>query len=119
MVTYTMYPVLQLYIAIAVFTVLVTISLFKVKGFIKNLVSVLLISIMLFHYLIVYTLLEYIDVDLYPLIIVEKTQHGSTLYLDLGQISAITLLLTWRREVVNLVTKISRRITRGECIRDK
>jgi len=93
--------------AIAVFIVVVIVmfAIFEVKGVIRDVITALLLLIAIMNYLAVYhvSVERAVKVRLYPLVIVEEYGNYGALYPDISQISLLTILLLWRREVVRRI----------------
>lgn len=105
--------VLQTLVAFTVLILLVILSFFELKGVIKFVVSFLLLMILVIHYLIVLYLLEYLDISIYPLLIVEHSKDGSAFYFDYGQLALIALMLTWREKTIIPIVNMLRCRIRG------
>jgi glucan phosphoethanolaminetransferase (alkaline phosphatase superfamily) len=103
--------VIQQLVAILVVVALVAASLLEVTRFTKLLLSILLVVVAILHYIIIIKLLGYVDVVIYPLFIVEKAfiqsieAREGALYIDLGQVSIISLAIIWRKEVARLIKR--------------
>lgn len=85
--------------------ILIVVSFFEVKGLVKWIISILLVSFIIVHYMITLYISQYVELRVYPLFIVESTVKGSAFYLDYGQLSFISILIAWRKEIKLLIEK--------------
>lgn len=99
-------------VALLAFALLVIISLLEVRGLAKLLLSIVLASLIITNYLILLCISRYVDLAIYPLFVVESTSKGSTLYIDLGQVSALLAAQIWRNRILKLVEPVNRYLRR-------
>lgn len=99
-------------VALLMFVLLVMISLLEMKGLTKLLLSIVLASLFITNYLVLLYISRYVDLAVYPLFVVESTSKGSTLYIDLGQVSALLAALIWRNSILKLVEPVNRYLKR-------
>lgn len=99
-------------VALLMFILLVMISLLEVKGLAKLALSVVLASLIITNYLVLIYISRYVDLAIYPLFVVESTSKGSTLYIDLGQVSALLVALIWKSSIFKLVEPVNRYLRR-------
>lgn len=96
--------------SLLIFTMLFIVSLFRLRGPMRAVVSLLLLVLIYVHYFIVLYISRYVSLSIYPLVIVESTPKGSTLYVDVGQVSALCEVLIWRKSVRRIAESATRRI---------
>ncbi|MFZ8782673.1 MAG: hypothetical protein ACO2OR_01625 [Desulfurococcaceae archaeon] len=93
--------------AISVFIVvaIATSAIFEIKGIIRDVITTLLLLIAIMNYLAVYyvSVERAVKVHLYPLVVVEEYGNYGALYPDISQISLLTILLLWRREIARRI----------------
>lgn len=100
---------LQRVIAVLVITLLLTVAIFGLRGSVKIFATVLLLIMTIAHYIVVFSVAKYVKVTLYPFILVEESPEGAVFYIDLGQLSVISLLLVWRNEITKFITRAKHR----------
>lgn len=107
---------LQQLVAVLIFVVIVVVAVFKIAGMVRAVLTALLSALLLAHYLVLFSLSSRIEVYLLPFVVVESSYVASTsrvesvFYPDVGQLSALALIILWRREVKHLVNRGLRRV---------
>ncbi|MGC9181080.1 MAG: hypothetical protein ACP5GP_00735 [Thermogladius sp.] len=73
----------------------------------RAVVTILGLVVVLLHYTVVYLVVTSTDVQLavLPLLIVESTTKGSTLYPDIGQIIVLGILFLWWDKIAGALKK--------------
>jgi hypothetical protein len=109
---------LSIYIAVLIIMGLAIYALFELKRGVKVALSAILGFTAIFHYVYLWlvSLRAYeckipFKVLIAPLLVIETTDLGGALYPDIGQIAIIALLVLWRRELKELISR--RGVMRG------
>lgn len=55
------------------------------------------------HYVVLFSISRYVDIIIYPLVVIERSNSGSVFYLDLGQLSVVLLLMLWRDKIKSII----------------
>lgn len=95
-------------IAIGLMVLVVIIALFSLKGFIRTIISCILLIIAMAHYTVLALSTRYVNITILPLLIVERYREYSVFYVDYGQLSILLLLLLWRNKIKSIKTLIRR-----------
>jgi hypothetical protein len=92
-------------VAVLIVVAIIMFAIFEIKGIIRDVITALLLLIAIMNYLAVYyvSVERAVKVHLYPLVVVEEYGNYGALYPDISQISLLTTLLLWRREVVRRI----------------
>lgn len=89
-------------------------TLFDIKNTAKKLLTILVTLATMLHYYVLYRVSLYEYVFLYPLIVIEEnTSEYSAVSPDLGQILVILLLVIWRKEIVRILKRYTKRVLQG------
>lgn len=73
------------------------------KKLVKYMFTVFAVLLVIVNYAIVSMLLVYEQVSIYPLFIVERYREVSSVWIDYGQLGAISILIVWRRELMTFL----------------
>lgn len=93
-------------IALSLMTLVVVIALFSLRGFVRAIVSCILLIITITHYALLALNTRYVNITILPFLIVERYREYSVFYVDCGQVSILLLLLLWRDKVKFIKTLI-------------
>ncbi|MEM1628756.1 MAG: hypothetical protein QXP02_01455 [Desulfurococcaceae archaeon] len=95
----------QLAISMLIVLFIVLFSIFTVRGVFKYILTILVVTIIMMHYILVFNLAHYETVRIYPFIILEETDIGKAISPDYGQLLLLFILLSWRREIKNMLRR--------------
>lgn len=100
----TLYSI-QAVVALLIILLLIIIS-FSTDKYTRVLASIILASMAILHYYTLSIISSVEKVLVYPLLVVEEKNGYSSTTIDIGQISIITLIWVWRKDIVNYVSKL-------------
>ncbi|ADV65432.1 hypothetical protein [Desulfurococcus mucosus] len=83
-------------------------SLFELKGIVKIFFTASSIALIVLHYTALYMMARYERIAVYPFTILEEAAAGGSISPDVGQITILVLLFTWRREAANTLRRLLR-----------
>lgn len=103
--------VIQQIVGVLIIVVVAILAFFRVTGQVRNVLTTLLATIALLHYVLLFALSASVEIRLFPFFIVESkyipavNSVESSLYPDIGQISVTSIAVLWRREIQSLLTR--------------
>ncbi|MEM4570110.1 MAG: hypothetical protein QXE66_02250 [Desulfurococcaceae archaeon] len=109
---------MQQLVAVLVLAVVVVFSLFKPTKTVKITLTILLVLLASVNYILLFEVSNYVEIRIFPFFILESKyieatgRYESTFYLDFSQLSLVSLLVMWRREIAPLI----RRWFKCECM---
>ncbi len=76
----------------------------------KYILSIILSTVIVLNYVIYYLVTSYEIIKLYPFIVMEISHSGySSISFDVGQIAIVALIMLWRKELRNILSKLCNR----------
>ncbi len=71
----------------------------------KTIITVISISIIVIHYIILYKVSLFEKITMLPLIFLEQNSHGEAFAIDYGQLLILTNIVLWRKEIIARLRK--------------
>jgi len=99
--------------AVILLAILAFLLLAGVRGWRRYVITWLSLVLIILHYSVVITISRYAKVTVLPLILVEHDSYGGSLYVDYGQLAALTILVVWRKEISRAIKKLVDRFSTG------
>ncbi|WP_448578250.1 hypothetical protein [Thermosphaera sp.] len=99
--------------AVILLAILAFLLLAGVRGWRRYVITWLSLVLIILHYSVVITISRYVKVTVLPLILVEHDSYGGSLYVDYGQLAALTILVVWRKEISRAIKKLVDRFSTG------
>lgn len=100
--------VLQKVIAIGILLLLIIVSFSSPKSPMKIVATFITLFVIVAHYAVLLSFTKYVNVAIYPFIVIESASGGSVLYVDFGQLLLVLLLIAWRNEFHGFLKRSSR-----------